>query len=220
MLLVGHLHMHASSLAGRCLAGRQEGLDLTFQTALLCDYPQGSAFERDLRRFHKHAAAPPALTARVGPADVPPLAGEAEQFAAYVDSTQVEEKRRAPHRAGGRQWRELVCASGGTCARSLLHACAPSPVSTQSLAPRAHAPSYLSLPYTPVQELSLLAPGEAVEVHVAGGGGSVLVPLCPVAREGAAPLRRWRASRRQLCGSAACHGPPGVSSGVQGATLL
>ncbi|PSC71477.1 raffinose synthase [Micractinium conductrix] len=82
---------------------------------------QGSAFERDLRRFHKHAAAPPALTARVGPADVPPLAGEAEQFAAYVDST---------------------------------------------------------------QELSLLAPGEAVEVHVAGGGGSDIVTLCPVARAG------------------------------------
>ncbi|KAI3436643.1 hypothetical protein D9Q98_006059 [Chlorella vulgaris] len=59
---------------------------------------QGSSFNRRLRRFHTHDAAPPPLTAAVSSADVPLLAQQGAQggcadeetgmCAAYVDSTQ------------------------------------------------------------------------------------------------------------------------------------
>lgn len=52
-----------------------------------CFNIQGAAYERALRRFNMHDALPPALTAFVRPSDVPVLAGAAELFAAYLDST-------------------------------------------------------------------------------------------------------------------------------------
>lgn len=72
---------------------------------------QGSSFNRRLRRFHTHDAAPPPLTAAVSSADVPLLAQQGAQggcadeetgmCAAYVDSTQVER--------GGRGWLGRFC---------------------------------------------------------------------------------------------------------------
>ena len=50
---------------------------------------QGSAYSRELRRFHTHSERPAALTATVSSADVPVLAGAGELFAAYIDSTRV-----------------------------------------------------------------------------------------------------------------------------------
>jgi hypothetical protein len=51
---------------------------------------QGSAYSRELRRFHSHNERPAALTATVSSADVPVLAEVGgELFAAYTDSTQV-----------------------------------------------------------------------------------------------------------------------------------
>lgn len=61
-----------------------------------CFNIQGAAYERALRRFNMHDALPPALTAFVRPSDVPVLAGAAELFAAYLDSTKVPRRRPGP----------------------------------------------------------------------------------------------------------------------------
>ena len=49
---------------------------------------QGAAFSREQRRFCTHDPAPPTLSAAVRPADIPALAGTAESFAVYQDTTQ------------------------------------------------------------------------------------------------------------------------------------
>ncbi|KAL4457682.1 hypothetical protein ABPG75_012547 [Micractinium tetrahymenae] len=58
-----------------------------FNAIVACFNIQGSAFERSLRRFSTHDSSPPALAAAVRPSDAPVLAGAAEMFAAYQDST-------------------------------------------------------------------------------------------------------------------------------------
>ena len=59
---------------------------------------QGASFSRARRAFHTHDSAPSGVTARVTPADVPPLAlGQEGTYAAYRDSTQARSGALTPN---------------------------------------------------------------------------------------------------------------------------
>lgn len=146
-----------------------------------CFNIQGSAYERSLRRFNTHDASPPALAASVRPSDAPVLAGTAELFAAYLNSTKVRGRAVPAGEAGG----GLVLAWGAGWVWRHIRLPAPTPrTPANSTCPQSvFNPPHPPRP-PPCQELRLLGAGDGLEVRLPGGGGSDVVTLSPLVEAG------------------------------------